>query len=164
MEMQEEFKVLLLNRSNRVIGVYDASTGGICGTVVDPRLILATALKSLSVSLILAHNHPSGVLDPSHADLAVAARVWEEGLGTALVDNDATRLHRRFVAMRFAAVELARRARSAPHTDDRLFVSHLVDLVAGVLAAPLSDETRRLDAERARAVDADPTSVPTYAP
>src|SRR5262245_64569112 len=39
-----------------------------------------------------------------------------------------------FVAMRFAAVELARRARSAPHTDDRLFVSHLVDLVAGVLA------------------------------
>jgi hypothetical protein len=66
--------------------------------------------------------------------------------------------------MRFAAVELARRARSAPHTDDRLFVSHLVDLVAGVLAAPLSDETRRLDAERARAVDADPTSVPTYAP
>jgi hypothetical protein len=56
--------------------------------------------------------------------------------------------------MRFAAVELARRARSAPHTDDRLFVSHLVDLVAGLLAAPLSDETRRLDAERAL-VDSD---------
>ena len=57
--------------------------------------------------------------------------------------------------MRFAAVELARRARSAPHTDDRLFVSHLVDLVAGLLAAPLSDETRRLDAERARALGSD---------
>jgi hypothetical protein len=72
-----------------------------------------------------------------------------------LLDNDATRLHRRFVAMRFAAVELARRARSAPHTDDRLFVSHLVDLVAGLLAAPLSDETRRLDVERTRAVGSD---------
>lgn len=68
MEMQEELKVLLLNRCNRVIGVYEASTGGICGTVADPRLILATALKSLSVSLILAHNHPSGNLKPSRAD------------------------------------------------------------------------------------------------
>lgn len=68
LEMQEEFKVLLLNRSNRVVGVYEASTGGICGTVADPRLILATALKSLSVSLILAHNHPSGNLKPSKAD------------------------------------------------------------------------------------------------
>ena len=68
LQMQEEFKVLLLNRSNRVMGVYEASAGGICGTIADLRLILATALKSLSVNLILAHNHPSGNLKPSQAD------------------------------------------------------------------------------------------------
>ncbi len=64
-ELQEEFKVLLLNRANRVTGVYEVSTGGITGTVADPRLILAAAIKSLSVSIILAHNHPSGNLKPS---------------------------------------------------------------------------------------------------
>jgi len=54
-EFQEEFKVLLLNRANRVTGVYEAFAGGITGTVADPRLILAAAIKSLSVSIILAH-------------------------------------------------------------------------------------------------------------
>lgn len=76
-EMQEEFKVLFLNRGNRVIGVYDASCGGICGTVADPRLILAAALKSLSVSLILAHNHPSGNLKPSRADEELTSKINE---------------------------------------------------------------------------------------
>jgi hypothetical protein len=65
-----------------------------------------------------------------------------------LLDEDVTRLHRRYVSIRFSAVEIGRRARSGPHTDDRLFTSDLVDLVTGVLAAPLSDETRRLDIER----------------
>jgi AcrR family transcriptional regulator len=72
---------------------------------------------------------------------------WRRLVGT-LLEDDATRLHRRFTAIRFAAVELARRARTAPHTDDRLFTSHLVDLVTGVLVAPLSDETRRLASDR----------------
>lgn len=76
-EMQEEFKVLFLNRGNRVIGVYDASTGGICGTVADPRLILAAALKSLAVNLILAHNHPSGNLKPSRADEELTSKINE---------------------------------------------------------------------------------------
>lgn len=76
-DMQEEFKVLFLNRGNRVIGVYDASCGGICGTVADPRLILAAALKSLSVSLILAHNHPSGNLKPSRADEELTSKINE---------------------------------------------------------------------------------------
>lgn len=76
-EMQEEFKVLFLNRGNRVIGLYDASTGGICGTVADPRLILAAALKSLAVSLILAHNHPSGNLKPSRADEELTRKINE---------------------------------------------------------------------------------------
>ena len=76
-EMQEEFKVLFLNRGNRVIGLYDASTGGICGTVADPRLILAAALKSLAVSLILAHNHPSGNLKPNRADEELTRKINE---------------------------------------------------------------------------------------
>ena len=56
---------------------------------------------------------------------------------------DATRLHRRFTVMRFAAAELGRRASTGPHTDDRLFVSHLIDLVTALLLAPTSDETIR---------------------
>ena len=73
-EFQEEFKVLLLNRANRVTGVYKASAGGITGTVADPRLILAAAIKSLSVSIILAHNHPSGNLKPSRTDEELTAK------------------------------------------------------------------------------------------
>jgi len=78
-EMVEEFKVLLLNRANRVTGVYEASAGGITGTVADPRLILAAAIKSLSVSIILAHNHPSGNLKPSRADEELTCKIKEAG-------------------------------------------------------------------------------------
>ncbi|MBI1779793.1 MAG: JAB domain-containing protein [Sphingobacteriales bacterium] len=74
-EMQEEFKVLLLNRGNKVIGIYEASAGGITGTVADPRLILAAAIKSLSVSIILSHNHPSGNLKPSRADEELTQKI-----------------------------------------------------------------------------------------
>jgi DNA repair protein RadC len=66
--MLEQFKVLLINRANREVGVYKASSGGITGTIADSRLILATAIKSLAVSIILSHNHPSGNLKPSVAD------------------------------------------------------------------------------------------------
>jgi AcrR family transcriptional regulator len=104
-------------------------------------------------------NRPRPVIDSAALDDPASSIYRWRTLVAGLLDNDATRLHRRFVAMRFAAVELARRARSAPHTDDRLFVSHLVDLVAGLLAAPLSDETLRLDAERARAMGSDPNTV-----
>lgn len=67
-EMVEQFKVLLLNRANKVLGVFEASSGGITGTVADPRLILAAAVKANACSIILAHNHPSGNLKPSKAD------------------------------------------------------------------------------------------------
>ena len=76
-EMLEEFKVIFLNRANRVIGVYDASSGGITGTVADPRLILAAAIKSLSVSIVLSHNHPSGNLTPSKADEDLTKKISE---------------------------------------------------------------------------------------
>ena len=74
-EMQEEFKVLLLNRANKVIGVYEASAGGLTGTVADPRLILAAAIKSLAVSIVLSHNHPSGNLKPSRADEELTQKI-----------------------------------------------------------------------------------------
>jgi DNA repair protein RadC len=74
-EMQEEFKVMLLNRGNKVIGIYEASAGGITGTVADPRLILAVAIKSLAVSIILSHNHPSGNLKPSRADEELTQKI-----------------------------------------------------------------------------------------
>lgn len=76
-EMLEEFKVIFLNRANRVIGVYDASSGGITGTVADPRLILAAAIKSLCVSIVLSHNHPSGNLKPSRADEELTLKIKE---------------------------------------------------------------------------------------
>lgn len=74
-EMQEEFKVMLLNRANKVIGIYEASAGGLTGTVADPRLILAAAIKSLAVSIILCHNHPSGNLKPSRADEELTQKI-----------------------------------------------------------------------------------------
>ncbi len=74
-DMQEEFKVMLLNRGNKVIGVYEASAGGLTGTVADPRLILAAAIKSLAVSIILSHNHPSGNLKPSRADEELTQKI-----------------------------------------------------------------------------------------
>src|SRR6185312_255115 len=73
--MLEQFKVLLLNRANRVVGVYEASSGGITGTIADSRLILATAIKSLAVSIILSHNHPSGNLKPSAADQDITSKI-----------------------------------------------------------------------------------------
>lgn len=74
-EMQEEFKVMLLNRGNKVIGVYEASAGGLTGTIADPRLILAAAIKSLAVSIILSHNHPSGNLKPSRSDEELTQKI-----------------------------------------------------------------------------------------
>lgn len=65
-----------------------------------------------------------------------------------LLDDEATRLHRRYTAILYTALELARRARSGRRADDRLFTSYLIDVVAAILAASVSEETRRLVAER----------------
>lgn len=74
-ELQEEFKVLFLNRANRITGIYNASSGGITGTVADPRLILAAALRAMAVSIVLTHNHPSGNLKPSRADEELTMKI-----------------------------------------------------------------------------------------
>ena len=73
--LQEQFMVMFLNHANDVIGIYPASKGGISGTVVDVRIILAIALKSAAVGIILAHNHPSGNLQPSNADISLTAKL-----------------------------------------------------------------------------------------
>lgn len=78
--LQESFKVLLLNNSNKVKGIYQLSTGGITGTLVDIRILFAVILKSLSVGIILAHNHPSGKLKASNADIQLTDKIKKAAL------------------------------------------------------------------------------------
>ncbi|SDG66853.1 DNA repair protein RadC [Pedobacter terrae] len=75
----EEFKVILFNRTNRVLGIADISMGGVSGTYVDPKVIFAIALQGNASGIILAHNHPSGLLLPSDADLKLTKRLVECG-------------------------------------------------------------------------------------
>ncbi|PKB18357.1 RadC family protein [Flavobacterium sp. 5] len=74
-ELFEEFKILLLNNSNKVLGAYEVSSGGITGTVVDVRLIFSAALKANTSAIIMIHNHPSGKLIASEADKNITAKV-----------------------------------------------------------------------------------------
>jgi DNA repair protein RadC len=79
-EYVEQFKILLLNRGNRVLGIYDVATGGITSTVADVRVIFAAALKANACAIIMAHNHPSGSLKPSRADEALTEKMRQAGL------------------------------------------------------------------------------------
>ncbi|MDB5012697.1 MAG: repair protein [Daejeonella sp.] len=78
-ELQEQFKIVLLNRANRVLGIYEVSSGGMAGTIADPKLIFSTALKVCASGLILSHNHPSGNLKPSQQDLQLTKKLKEAG-------------------------------------------------------------------------------------
>lgn len=78
-ETREEMIILLLDRSNHILGYHILSMGGITGTVADLRLLFSVALKSLSTSFILAHNHPSGNLNPSQADIDLTRKIKEAG-------------------------------------------------------------------------------------
>lgn len=73
--LQERFVAGYVNRANRLIGVRNISTGGITGTIADPRLILAVALKSGATGIILAHNHPSGNMQASAPDLEITKKI-----------------------------------------------------------------------------------------
>lgn len=75
----EVFWILLLNRANQVIKKCQISTGGISGTVADPKIIFKTALENLCSSIILVHNHPSGNLKPSSADISLTKKMKESG-------------------------------------------------------------------------------------
>lgn len=76
-EYQEEVKVILLNRANIVLGIYELSKGGISGTVVDIRIILGVALKCNASAIILVHNHPSGKLVPSEPDKVITTKLQQ---------------------------------------------------------------------------------------
>lgn len=76
----EQFKVLLLNRCNRVLGIYELSSGGITGTVADTRLVMTAALKANAVAIVLSHNHPSGNLKPSRQDEELTQKIKTAGL------------------------------------------------------------------------------------
>ena len=75
----EEFWVLYLNNSNKVIYKAQLSKGGITGTVVDIRIIFKLAFEQNATGLILSHNHPSGKLMASEADLKITKRIKEAG-------------------------------------------------------------------------------------
>lgn len=73
--LQECFKIVLMNNDNRVKGIYQISQGSITGTMVDLRILFAVVLKSASTSIILAHNHPSGKMRASEADISLTKRI-----------------------------------------------------------------------------------------
>lgn len=75
----EVFRILLLNRNNRVIKIVEISKGGISGTMVDPKVIFKSAIDHEASSIILSHNHPSGNLEPSKADRNITKQIKKSG-------------------------------------------------------------------------------------
>jgi DNA repair protein RadC len=78
-EFVEEFKILLMNRSNAVLGILDISKGGISGTVTDVRVVYLAAIKANASGIICAHNHPSRNLNPSESDTRLTQKLKEAG-------------------------------------------------------------------------------------
>jgi DNA repair protein RadC len=85
----ESFFVIYLNAANTTIGWYRVSQGGIQGTVADPRLIVKKALDVLATAFIMCHNHPSGNLKPSNADIELTNKIKRgaEFLDIQLLDH-----------------------------------------------------------------------------
>ncbi len=79
-ELLEEFKIMLLNRNNRVLGIANISSGGVSGTFVDPKIVFSIALQGHASSIVLAHNHPSGNLKTSEADIRLTRNLVQAGL------------------------------------------------------------------------------------
>ncbi|QMW03774.1 RadC family protein [Spirosoma foliorum] len=75
----EEFWILLMNRANEILRPVQISTGGVSGTVADPKLIFKQAIEHLASSMILFHNHPSGNLLPSQADKDLTKKLKDAG-------------------------------------------------------------------------------------
>lgn len=88
-ELCEECILLCLNSNHEAIGWVKVSTGGFNASLIDPRLVFSLALQTASTAIILAHNHPSGSLDPSDHDKAVTRQLREAGkfLGIAVLDH-----------------------------------------------------------------------------
>jgi DNA repair protein RadC len=88
-EFVEEFKILLMNRSNSVLGILEILKGGISGTVTDVRVIFQAAIKANASGIIACHNHPSGNLNPSESDTKLTQKIKEAGnlMDIQLLDN-----------------------------------------------------------------------------
>lgn len=85
----EEFWIMLLNRGNKIIDSFMISQGGISGTVIDVRIILKPAIEKLASSIILCHNHPSGTMQASDADIKITKKIKNaaELLDIAVLDH-----------------------------------------------------------------------------
>ncbi len=79
LELTEDFVILCLNGSHQILGWVRISRGGLGSSLVDPRVIFAIALQTASSALVLAHNHPSGNLEPSPEDRRVTDHLIEAG-------------------------------------------------------------------------------------
>ena len=75
----EEFWILFLNRANMATGKHAVSSGGMSGTVVDPKMIFKAALEAKAVGIILCHNHPSGNVKPSQQDIDLTKKLTAAG-------------------------------------------------------------------------------------
>ena len=75
----EEFWVILMNNSNKVIAKHQLSKGGLTGTIVDIRMIFKKAIEQLATGVILCHNHPSGKLSPSRSDKQITQKIANAG-------------------------------------------------------------------------------------
>lgn len=76
----EEFWILFLNRSNKVINRMKLSQGGLSGTVTDVRIVMKKAIEYLASGIIICHNHPSGNLNPSDSDNKITQKIKEAGI------------------------------------------------------------------------------------
>lgn len=76
-EIYESFFLLLLNNQNQTLGYAKISQGGIVGTIVDVRIVAKYVIDSLATGIILAHNHPSGNLNPSKQDIDITKKIKE---------------------------------------------------------------------------------------
>ena len=85
----EEMILLCMNRANKIVGFYKVSSGGISGTICDPKVVFTIALNCGASSIILAHNHPSGNTTPSQADKLITQKIKSGGeiLDIKLLDH-----------------------------------------------------------------------------
>lgn len=89
MDYRESFFALYLNQANKVLGIKKISECGISSTLVDVRIVLQAALLCNATAMIVAHNHPSGNLKPSTADIQMTSQIKDAGkiLNISLLDH-----------------------------------------------------------------------------
>lgn len=75
--LSEQFYLLLVNNAGRVLGIVELFNGGISSTVVDLKMVFGIALKAGASAIIIAHNHPSGNLTPSEADITITKKIYD---------------------------------------------------------------------------------------